>query len=331
MRKDSSTRVLVTGGAGFLGAHLCRRLLADGYEVVCVDDFSTGARANVEVLLDHSGFELLRHDITHPLQAQVDIICNLACPASPIHYQNDPVRTMKTGVLGAINVLDLARQNRASVLQASTSEVYGSPLVHPQTEDDWGNVNPIGPRACYNESKRCAETLCFDYRRQYGVRIKLARIFNTYGPGMHADDGRVVSNFMMQALRGEDITLYGDGSQTRSFCYVDDMIDALVRLMGTDDDVTGPVNLGSTEEISIATLAHTVVELVDSRSRILHRPLPGDDPPRRQPDITLARQALGWSPGTPLLQGLTRTASYFEGLLQSPGGALRAVAGAPRA
>lgn len=316
MQNESARRVLVTGGAGFLGAHLCRRLLEEGHHVVCVDNFSTGARANVEALLDDERFELLQHDVSQPLELQVDSICNLACPASPVHYQGDPVRTAKTSLLGAINVLDLARQCQATVLHASTSEVYGSPLVHPQTEGYWGHVNPLGPRACYNESKRCAETLCYDYRRQYDLDIKIARIFNTYGPGMHPDDGRVVSNFFMQALRGEDITVYGDGSQTRSFCFVDDMIDAFVRLLHSDETVTGPVNLGSTDEISVATLANTIIELVGSKSRVRHLPLPGDDPPQRRPDITLARQTLEWAPRTSLAEGLARTADHFEGLLR---------------
>jgi UDP-glucuronate decarboxylase len=309
-------RVLITGGAGFLGSHLCEHLLADGTIIVCVDNFFTGAHRNIEHLIDHRNFEVIRHDITFPLYVEVDDIYNLACPASPIHYQHDPVQTTKTSVHGAINVLGLAKRLRAKILQASTSEVYGDPSVHPQTEDYWGNVNPIGPRSCYDEGKRCAETLFFDYRRQHDMRIKVARIFNTYGPRMHPNDGRVVSNFIVQALLGRDITIYGDGSQTRSFCYVDDLIDGLVRLMASADDVTGPINIGNPTEFTILELASQVIELVGSRSRIVHRPLPQDDPRQRRPDISKAQDVLGWSPRSPLKEGLTRTIAYFEELLR---------------
>ena len=308
-------RVLVTGGAGFVGSHLCERLIADGCDVLCVDNFFTGRRANVAHLLDNPRFELMRHDITFPLYVEVDEIYNLACPASPIHYQFDPVQTTKVSVHGAINVLGLAKRVRAKILQASTSEVYGDPSVHPQTEDYWGNVNPIGIRSCYDEGKRCAETLFFDYWRQHRVRIKVARIFNTYGPRMHPDDGRVVSNFVVQALRGQPITLYGDGSQTRSFCYVDDLVGGLVRLMDTPDEVTGPINLGNPVEFSMRELAELVIELTGSRSEMTHYPLPSDDPRQRQPDITLARGTLGWEPATPLREGLSRTIAYFDALL----------------
>ncbi len=308
-------RVLVTGGAGFVGSHLCERLIADGCDVLCVDNFFTGRRANVAHLLDNPRFELMRHDITFPLYVEVDEIYNLACPASPIHYQFDPVQTTKVSVHGAINVLGLAKRVRAKILQASTSEVYGDPSVHPQTEDYWGNVNPIGIRSCYDEGKRCAETLFFDYWRQHRVRIKVARIFNTYGPRMHPDDGRVVSNFVVQALRGQPITLYGDGSQTRSFCYVDDLVGGLVRLMDTPDEVTGPINLGNPVEFSMRELAELVIELTGSRSEMTHHPLPSDDPRQRQPDITLARGTLGWEPATPLREGLSRTIAYFDALL----------------
>jgi UDP-glucuronate decarboxylase len=308
-------RVLVTGGAGFVGSHLCERLIADGCDVLCVDNFFTGRRANVAHLLDNPRFELMRHDITFPLYVEVDEIYNLACPASPIHYQFDPVQTTKVSVHGAINVLGLAKRVRAKILQASTSEVYGDPSVHPQTEDYWGNVNPIGIRSCYDEGKRCAETLFFDYWRQHRVRIKVARIFNTYGPRMHPDDGRVVSNFVVQALRGQPITLYGDGSQTRSFCYVDDLVGGLVRLMATPDEVTGPINLGNPVEFSMRELAELVIELTGSRSEMTHHPLPSDDPRQRQPDITLARGTLGWEPATPLREGLSRTIAYFDTLL----------------
>jgi UDP-glucuronate decarboxylase len=309
------TRVLVTGGAGFLGSHLCERLLADGANVICVDNFFTGTRRNLDRMLDHHRFELMRHDVTFPLYVEVDRIFNLACPASPIHYQHDPVQTTKTSVHGAINMLGLAKRLRAVILQASTSEVYGDPSVHPQTEEYWGNVNPIGPRSCYDEGKRCAETLFFDYWRQHKLRIKVARIFNTYGPRMHPNDGRVVSNFIVQALLGRDVTIYGDGLQTRSFCYVDDLIDGLVRLMKTPDDVTGPINIGNPEEFSMLQLASSVIELTGSRSRIVHRPLPQDDPRQRRPDISKADELLAWTPRTPLQDGLKKTIAYFEHLL----------------
>jgi len=310
-------RILVTGGAGFIGSHLCDRLLASGAEVLCVDNYYTGARQNVTQNLSNPRFELLRHDVTMPLYVEVDQIYNLACPASPVHYQFDPVQTTKTSVHGAINMLGLAKRVKAKILQASTSEVYGDPSVHPQVESYWGNVNPIGPRSCYDEGKRCAETLFFDYWRQHALRIKVARIFNTYGPRMHPNDGRVVSNFIVQALRGEDITLYGDGAQTRSFCYVDDLVDGLIRLMDTGDGVTGPINLGNPVEITMRRLAELVVDLTGSRSNLVHRPLPPDDPRQRQPDITLAHQVLDWTPATPLKLGLTRTIDYFDELLKS--------------
>jgi UDP-glucuronate decarboxylase len=308
-------RILVMGGAGFLGSHLCERLLADGAVVVCVDNFFTGARRNIEHLLDHKHFEVIRHDVTFPLYVEVDEIYNLACPASPIHYQHDPVQTTKTSVHGAINMLGLAKRLRARVLQASTSEVYGDPSVHPQPEDYWGHVNPVGPRSCYDEGKRCAETLFFDYWRQHKLQIKVARIFNTYGPRMHPNDGRVVSNFIVQALLGRDITVYGEGMQTRSFCYVDDLIDGLVRLMSTPAEVTGPVNIGNPAEFKIIELAQMVLDLVGSRSRIVRRPLPENDPKQRQPDISLAQELLGWKPRVALEEGLTSTIAYFERLL----------------
>jgi UDP-glucuronate decarboxylase len=308
-------RVLVTGGAGFISSFLCERLIAEGCEVLCVDNFFTGTRANLIPLHGHPMFELMRHDVTFPLYVEVDEIYNLACPASPIHYQHDPVQTAKTSVHGAINMLGLAKRLRAKILQASTSEVYGDPAVHPQTEDYWGNVNPIGPRSCYDEGKRCAETLFFDYHRQHKLRIKVARIFNTYGPRMHPNDGRVVSNFIVQALKNAPITLYGDGAQTRSFCYVDDLVDGLVRLMATGADVTGPINIGNPGEFSIRELAEIVIELTGSRSQIEHRPLPQDDPKQRRPDISLAQSALGWAPRTPLREGLGKTIAYFDGLL----------------
>ena len=308
-------RILITGGAGFLGSHLCERLLADGAIIVCVDNFFTGARRNIEHLLDHKHFEVIRHDVTFPLYVEVDEIYNLACPASPIHYQHDPVQTTKTSVHGAINMLGLAKRLRAKILQASTSEVYGDPSVHPQPEDYWGHVNPVGPRSCYDEGKRCAETLFFDYRRQHNLQIKVARIFNTYGPRMHPNDGRVVSNFIVQALLGRDITVYGEGLQTRSFCYVDDLIDGLVRIMDTPTDITGPINVGNPSEFTIIELARIVVDLVGSRSRIVHRPLPENDPKQRQPDISLAQELLGWKPRVALKEGLTRTVAYFERLL----------------
>ncbi|MEP9376371.1 UDP-glucuronic acid decarboxylase family protein [Aquabacter sp. CN5-332] len=310
-----SSRVLVTGGAGFLGSHLCEKLLESGAEVLCVDNFFTGQRANINTMLDSKNFELLRHDITHPLFVECDEIYNLACPASPVHYQFDPVQTTKTSVLGAINVLGLAKRLRAKVLQASTSEVYGDPTVHPQPEGYWGNVNPIGSRACYDEGKRCAETLFFDYWRQHRSRIKVARIFNTYGPRMKLNDGRVVSNFIVQALRGEPLTLYGDGSQTRSFCYVDDLIDGLVRLMRTPDEVTGPINIGNPSEFTMRALAETVIDITGSPSEIVTKPLPEDDPKQRRPDISLAGETLGWQPTVPLREGLIRTIAYFDALL----------------
>jgi UDP-glucuronate decarboxylase len=308
-------RVLVTGGAGFVGSHLCEVLLGLGHDVLCVDNFFTGRKDNIAGMLANPRFELLRHDVTFPLFVEVDEIYNLACPASPIHYQFDPVQTTKTSVIGAINMLGLAKRVKAAVLQASTSEVYGDPEVHPQTEDYRGSVNPLGPRACYDEGKRCAETLFFDYHRQHHVRIKVARIFNTYGPRMHPNDGRVVSNFIVQALRGEDITLYGDGGQTRAFCYVDDLVDGLVRLMNTPDAVTGPVNLGNPQEMPISALAQRVVELTGSVSRVVYRPLPQDDPMQRCPDIALARRLLDWAPTVTLDDGLGRTIAYFDRLL----------------
>src|ERR1700758_2554867 len=314
-------RILVTGGAGFLGSHLCERLLADGAIVICVDNFFTGARRNVEHLLDHKHFEVIRHDITFPLYLEVDDIYNLACPASPIHYQLDPVQTTKTSVLGAVNMLGLAKRLKIPIMQASTSEIYGDPVVHPQTESYWGNVNPIGPRSCYDEGKRCAETLFFDYHRQHNMRIKVARIFNTYGPRMHPNDGRVVSNFIVQALLGEPLTLYGDGGQTRAFCYVDDLIEGFLSLMAAPDDVTGPVNLGNPVETSVSELAQMIIVLANSRSTTTYRPLPVDDPVQRCPDITEAQTVLGWQPRTALKDGLTRTIAYFDQLLTRGGSA----------
>jgi UDP-glucuronate decarboxylase len=310
------TRVIVTGGAGFLGSHLCERLLKNGANVICVDNYFTGTRRNIDRVLDHHRFDLIRHDVTFPLYVEADQIYNLACPASPIHYQRDPVQTTKTSVHGAINMLGLAKRLRAKILQASTSEVYGDPNVHPQTEDYWGHVNPIGPRSCYDEGKRCAETLFFDYWRQHRLPIKVARIFNTYGPRMHPNDGRVVSNFIVQALLGRDITVFGDGLQTRSFCYVDDLIDGLVRLMNSADDVTGPVNIGNPKEFTILELAELVIELTRSRSRIVHRPRPQDDPRQRRPDISKANDLLGWAPQIALRDGLGKTIEYFEHLLK---------------
>jgi len=310
-------RILVTGGAGFVGSHLCDRLLETGAEVLCVDNYYTGSRQNVAQNLTNPRFELLRHDVTMPLYVEVDQIYNLACPASPVHYQFDPVQTTKTSVHGAINMLGLAKRVKAKILQASTSEVYGDPTIHPQVETYWGNVNPIGIRSCYDEGKRCAETLFFDYWRQHKLRIKVARIFNTYGPRMHPNDGRVVSNFIVQALKGEDITLYGDGNQTRSFCYVDDLVDGLMRLMNTGDEVTGPINLGNPVEFTMKQLAELVVELTGSKSELVHRPLPSDDPRQRQPDITLAKDVLDWTPTAPLKVGLMRTIEYFDGLLKA--------------
>jgi UDP-glucuronate decarboxylase len=313
-------RVLVTGGAGFLGSHLCERLLAQGCEVLCVDNFFTGRRANVAHLLDHPLFELMRHDITFPLYIEVDEIYNLACPASPIHYQFDPVQTTKTSVHGAINMLGLAKRVRATIFQASTSEVYGDPTIHPQQESYWGNVNPIGLRSCYDEGKRCAETLFFDYHRQHGLKIKVARIFNTYGPRMHPQDGRVVSNFIVQALQGRPITLYGDGQQTRSFCYVDDLIEGFVRLMATDPSITGPMNLGNPKEFTIRELADVIRDVVGSKVPFIHQPLPMDDPQRRQPDITFARQTLNWEPRVALREGIEATVAYFDRLLSTSSG-----------
>ena len=310
-------RILITGGAGFLGSHLCDRLLEEGAVVICVDNFFTGARRNIEHLLDHRHFEVVRHDVTFPLFVEVDEIYNLACPASPIHYQHDPVQTTKTSVHGAINMLGLAKRLRAKILQASTSEVYGDPHIHPQTEDYWGHVNPVGPRSCYDEGKRCAETLFFDYLRQHRLAIKVARIFNTYGPRMHPNDGRVVSNFIVQALLGKDITVYGEGSQTRSFCYVDDLIEGLFRLMSTGNEVTGPMNIGNPTEFTILELASQVIDLVGSRSRIIHRTLPENDPKQRQPDISRAQDLLGWKPSVTLKDGLSRTIAYFDRLLSN--------------
>lgn len=307
--------VLVTGGAGFLGSHLCDRLLAAGHDVICLDNFFTGTKRNIEHLVSHPRFELMRHDVTFPLYVEVDEIYNLACPASPIHYQHDPVQTTKTSVHGAINMLGLAKRLRCRIFQASTSEVYGDPSVHPQREDYWGNVNPIGPRSCYDEGKRCAETLFFDYWRQHRLEIKVARIFNTYGPRMHPNDGRVVSNFIVQALKGEPITIYGDGSQTRSFCYVDDMVDGFVRLMESPADLTGPVNLGNPSEFSIRELAEIVIDLTGSRSKLTFVALPQDDPKQRRPDITLARERLDWAPKVQLKDGLRETIGYFDRLL----------------
>ncbi|OGP78451.1 MAG: NAD-dependent dehydratase [Deltaproteobacteria bacterium RBG_16_49_23] len=316
MKSSDQVRILVTGGAGFLGSHLCERLLKEGHDLLCVDNFYTGSKRNINHLLDHPYFELLRHDITFPLYVEVDEIYNLACPASPIHYQNDPVQTTKVNVHGSINILGLAKRLKAKILQASTSEVYGDPSIHPQPENYWGNVNCIGPRSCYDEGKRCAETLFFDYYRQHGIKIKVARIFNTYGPNMHPDDGRVISNFILQALRNEPITIFGDGSQTRSFCYVDDMIDGLIRLMNSPDDFTGPVNLGNPNELSILKLAEKIIQMTGSKSKIVFKPLPADDPRQRQPLIDLAKEKLGWAPGVPLEEGLKKTIAYFEGVVK---------------
>jgi UDP-glucuronate decarboxylase len=312
----SRTRTLVTGGSGFIGSHLCERLLAAGHEVLCVDNYYTGRRQNIEHLLADPRFEVLRHDITMPLYVEVDQIFNLACPASPIHYQFDPVQTLKASVHGSINMLGLAKRIKAKIFQASTSEVYGDPHVHPQPESYWGHVNPLGPRACYDEGKRAAETLFFDYHRQHGVRIKVARIFNTYGPRMHPNDGRVVSNFIMQALRGEPITIYGDGTQTRSFAFVDDLVEGILRLMATDDGVTGPINLGNPNEVTVRQLAETVIAMTQSRSPLVFKPLPADDPRQRQPDISLAREKLGWSPTVDLRSGLKRTIDYFKSIVE---------------
>jgi UDP-glucuronate decarboxylase len=321
-------RVLVTGGAGFLGSHLCERLLDQGHEVLCVDNFFTGRRSNVAHLLPHPSFELMRHDVTFPLYVEVDEIYNLACPASPVHYQFDPVQTTKTSVHGAINMLGLAKRVHAKILQASTSEVYGDPAMHPQVESYWGNVNPVGLRSCYDEGKRCAETLFFDYHRQHRVRIKVARIFNTYGPRMHPNDGRVVSNFIVQALKGEPITIYGDGQQTRSFCYVDDLVEGFVRLMDSPDDITGPMNLGNPGEFTILELAEKVIALTGSKSTMIRKPLPADDPMQRQPDISFARRAIGWEPKVQLEDGLKRAIAYFDTLLG--GGTVRRAAAVRR-
>ena len=310
-------RVLVTGGAGFLGSYLCERLLKEGCDVVCVDNFYTGTKRNIIHLLKDPYFELIRHDITFPLYLEVDEIYNLACPASPVHYQNDPVQTTKVNVHGSINMLGLAKRLNARILQASTSEVYGDPSVHPQTEEYWGNVNTVGPRSCYDEGKRCAETLFFDYYRQHAVDIKVVRIFNTYGPRMHPNDGRVISNFIMQALSGRDITVYGEGRQTRSFCYVDDLVDGLIRMMNSPKDFTGPVNVGNPGEYTILELAEKITELTGSQSGIVFKPLPQDDPLQRQPDITLAKEKLGWEPKADLIQGLQRTIAYFQELIEN--------------
>lgn len=315
MRDLVAKRILVTGGAGFIGSHLCARLLAEGHEVLCVDNFYTGRRANVTHLVLNPRFELIRHDVCFPLYVEVDEIYNLACPASPIQYQHDPVQTTKTSVHGMINMLGLAKRTKAKLVQASTSEVYGDPEVHPQTESYWGRVNPIGLRACYDEGKRCAETLCFDYHRQHRLAVKVARLFNTYGPRMHPNDGRVVSNFIMQGLQGREITVYGEGNQTRSFCYVDDMVEALIRLMATPDDFTGPINLGNPHEFTILQLARLVIALTGSSSTIVFRPLPSDDPTQRQPDISLARRVLNWNPTVELEKGLTETIDYFRALI----------------
>ena len=315
--RSATKRVLVTGGAGFLGSHLCETLIAAGHEVLCVDNFYTGSKANLGDLQDHHRFELLRHDVTFPLYVEVDEIYNLACPASPIHYQHDPVQTTKTSVHGAINVLGLAKRLRCRVFQASTSEVYGDPTMHPQKESYWGNVNPIGIRSCYDEGKRCAETLFFDYHRQHGLEIKVARIFNTYGPRMHPNDGRVVSNFIVQALQNQPITLYGTGEQTRSFCYVDDLIEGFIRFMASPGDLPGPVNLGNPAESSIRELADLVIEMIGSSSKLEFRPLPEDDPARRRPDITVAQERLDWSPRVDLREGLQSTIAYFESMLRS--------------
>lgn len=321
MRREKT--VLITGGAGFLGSHLCDRLIDAGHDVICLDNFFTGSKRNIEHLIGHPRFELLRHDVTFPLYVEVDEIYNLACPASPIHYQHDPVQTTKTSVHGAINMLGLAKRLKARIFQASTSEVYGDPSIHPQTEAYWGNVNPIGPRSCYDEGKRCAETLFFDYWRQHRLEIKVARIFNTYGPRMHPNDGRVVSNFIVQALKGEPITIYGDGSQTRSFCYVDDLIEGFVRLMDTPKDLTGPVNLGNPSEFSMKELAELTLEMTGSKSKLTFLALPEDDPKQRQPDIAQARERLGWQPTVPLRDGLRHTIGYFDKLLSEIGSVAR--------
>ena len=316
MRVLGERRILITGGAGFLGSHLSKRLVEEGHDVLCVDNYFTGRKRNIRSLLDCPNFELMRHDVTFPLYVEVDEIYNLACPASPVHYQHDPVQTTKTSVHGAINMLGLAKRVGATIFQASTSEVYGDPEIHPQTEDYWGRVNPVGRRACYDEGKRCAETLFFDYRRQHNLPIKVGRIFNTYGPNMHPNDGRVISNFIVQALRNAPITVYGDGAQTRSFCYVDELIEAFVRLMATPAEVTGPINLGNPDEFSIAELAQKVIELTGSRSKIKREPLPEDDPVQRRPDIRMAEEVLGWKPRVGLEEGLKKTVAYFDALLK---------------
>lgn len=316
LRYGNTKAIMVTGGAGFLGSHLCERLLDQGHEILCVDNFFTGSRRNIAHLLGNPRFEMLRHDVTFPLYVEVDEIYNLACPASPVHYQFDPVQTTKTSVIGAINMLGLAKRVKAKIFQASTSEVYGDPEVHPQPEEYWGRVNPIGFRSCYDEGKRCAETLFFDYRRQHNLQIKVVRIFNTYGPRMHPNDGRVVSNLIMQALKGEDITLYGDGQQTRSFCYVDDLIDGFIRLMDTGPEITGPINIGNPGEFTIRQLADLVIEITGSKSKLVHRPLPPDDPRQRRPDITKAKEILGWSPTIDLKAGLEKTVLYFDAYLR---------------
>lgn len=314
MKIANRKRVLITGGAGFLGSHLCERMLSEGHDVLCVDNFYSGTKDNITHLLDHPNFELMRHDITFPLYVEVDEIYNLACPASPIHYQRDPVQTTKTSVIGAINMLGLAKRVKAKMLQASTSEVYGDPEVHPQAEDYWGHVNPTGIRACYDEGKRCSETLCFDYNRQHGTQVKVVRIFNTFGPRMHPNDGRVVSNFIMQALKGEDITIYGDGSQTRSFCYADDLIEAFVRMMATGPGVTGPINIGNPGEFTIRELAEQVLAKVGGTSKLVFHPMPSDDPKRRRPNIEKAKSVLDWEPTVPLEEGLEKTIAYFREL-----------------
>lgn len=324
LRRSGPRRILVTGGAGFIGSHLCRRLVGEGHEVLCVDNFFTGRRRNIADLIGNPRFEVMRHDVTFPLYVEVDEIYNLACPASPRHYQFDPVQTTKTSVVGAINMLGLAKRTRAKVFQASTSEIYGDPSIHPQPEHYWGNVNTLGPRACYDEGKRCAETLFFDYLRQHKTRIKVVRIFNTYGPNMHPQDGRVVSNFIVQALQGRPITIYGDGRQTRSFCYVDDLVEGFERLMNAPDEVTGPINIGNPGEFTMIELAELVLSLTGSKSPITREPLPQDDPRQRQPDIRLARETLGWEPTVALKEGLTRTIAYFDDLLREMGDLERA-------
>ncbi len=317
MREIERKRILVTGGAGFLGSHLCDRLIAGGHDVLCVDNFFTGNKRNVEHLLSHPRFELMRHDVTFPLYVEVDEIYNLACPASPVHYQHDPVQTTKTSVHGAINMLGLAKRTRAKIFQASTSEVYGDPKIHPQPEHYWGHVNPIGIRSCYDEGKRCAETLFFDYHRQHKLKIKVVRIFNTYGPRMHPNDGRVVSNFIVQALKGAPLTIYGEGQQTRSFCYVDDLVEGFLRLMATDDHITGPMNIGNPGEFTIRELAEMVIELTGAKSKLQHLPLPPDDPTQRRPDITMAQRELSWEPKIQLREGLLKTIAYFDALLKA--------------